>query len=383
MDMTPILIVVTLITLVLVIGLVLWLRRAPSVQSIRHPSSLPSEASKTSISHSIGVFDDHLSQLFPDPSYVYSPLSVYYALSLLFLGARGSTQQELSSVLNFPGGQLLGCLQSIFPTEGGHLSNVLLHRSTCPIEPPYLRLFTQQLHGSVVPFTAPQEAVEHTNTIVNRETHGLIPVVLQPSDVTESTMVILLNIIYFKALWVHAFTETREQSFGGTRQVPMMHQTNDFLYHEDASAQYLVMPYTTGDLAMVVALPKAHASIPPIRDLLLQPYQSREVVVSFPQFTQRFRTELTPLLRQLGVSHVFSDQADLSGLAKGIHVDQIIHEAVVKVDEVGTEAVAVTVESSLSMSMETPEIKFTADHPFRYAIVHVPNRLVIFNGVYN
>ncbi len=67
----------------------------------------------------------------------------------------------------------------------------------------------------------------------------------------------------------------------------------------------------------------------------------------------------------------------------------MIHEAVVIVDEQGTEAAATTVceVRKMCLSIEEPEpiIEFYANHPFVYYIKHTraPDNTIVFVGAYD
>ena len=114
------------------------------------------------------------------------------------------------------------------------------------------------------------------------------------------------------------------------------------------------------------------------------PTNSKEVILSLPKFEHRLRCSMKPILQKMGVHEVFTTQADLSKIANETYVTQIIHEVVVKLDENGTEAAAATAIMTNSFSVgESKGIIFNANHPFYYAIIHVPSHLNLFSGIYS
>ena len=184
------------------------------------------------------------------PSALISPVSLYESLCLLSLGAQGKTVKELIDVLQLdprcdliPQLKTLSRLLNKESNSSVKLSsnNFLLHRDSVPITSSYRTIF-KMLGGHLIPFNQPIEAVSKTNQIVDQLTHGLIPQVLNQGDVDGDLAAILLNVIYFKTLWLNKFDLklTHEEPFytlSGQRPIPMMHQTDTYQYAEDSEEQ--------------------------------------------------------------------------------------------------------------------------------------------------
>ena len=93
-----------------------------------------------------------------------------------------------------------------------------------------------------------------------------------------------------------------------------------------------------------------------------------------------------PNLKKLGVNDLFSsDSADLNLIGDELYVSEIMHEAVVIVDEQGTEAAAFTAVmlATRSAKIQQQPILFKADHPFIYYIKHNTSNLILFIGFYD
>jgi serine protease inhibitor len=213
---------------------------------------------------------------------------------------------------------------------------------------------------------------------------------------------ILVNTIYFKAQWDIPFTheKTYNNVFTGFNKIikaPFMHNTNYYQYADNKSMQYLKLSYTDLDYALIVALPRAtqpNESIKALSDLIKNvkslfnlSYKSANVNLVLPKFEHRQRYNLVDAFQQMGVIDLFSNGADLSLISKNAHlsVSKIIHEAVVKIDEEGTEAAAATAMVMTQMAAMPPKnlIDFIANHTFYYAIVHLPYQIILFNGIFN
>lgn len=60
-------------------------------------------------------------------------------------------------------------------------------------------------------------------------------------------------------------------------------------------------------------------------------------------------------------------------------VSDVVHKAVVEVNEEGTEAAAATGVVATATAFIPPQ-EFTADHPFLFFIQHKPSRSILFTG---
>ncbi|KAK6010307.1 hypothetical protein OSTOST_24667 [Ostertagia ostertagi] len=81
--------------------------------------------------------------------------------------------------------------------------------------------------------------------------------------------------------------------------------------------------------------------------------------------------KLKDALIAMGVSKMFSDEANLAGITKEppLKVSNAAHRAIIEVDEEGTTAAAATLFKVIPLSavMDEP-VKFRADHPFLFIL---------------
>jgi serpin B len=115
-----------------------------------------------------------------------------------------------------------------------------------------------------------------------------------------------------------------------------------------------------------------------------------EVHVTIPKFKIEAEYELKEQLSQLGMSQVFTREADLSGIdgKKDLEVSKVIHKAVVEVNEEGSEAAAATAIIVKPKASVFPPIipkvyEFKADHPFTFFIRDNRNGMILFVGQIN
>jgi serpin B len=153
------------------------------------------------------------------------------------------------------------------------------------------------------------------------------------------------------------------------------------------------MPYSGGDLSMLVLLPHAPSglgdlekklTLEKLKAIIGKLHPESEVDVSFPKFKLDASVNLRQALTQMGMPTVFSNSADLSGIdgAKNLFVTDVIHRAYVRVDETGTEAATATAVpiAVLGGSPLPARPTFCADHPFLFVIMDRKNGTILFIG---
>ncbi|VDM68299.1 unnamed protein product [Strongylus vulgaris] len=103
--------------------------------------------------------------------------------------------------------------------------------------------------------------------------------------------------------------------------------------------------------------------------------------MSIPKMKIETDFKLKEALIALGVSEMFSDNADLSGISSmnQLKVSDAAHKAIIEVDEEGTTAAAATAIKMVAESarMDDP-IMFIADHPFIFILTK--NKHPLFMG---
>ena len=176
---------------------------------------------------------------------------------------------------------------------------------------------------------------------------------------------------------------------GGGRSVDvqMMNRTDKFGFAQTDDWKVLEMPYAGKDLDMVVLLPLNDAAEGKLTadeySGLLGAIRQREVVVSLPKFKFEARYNLNGVLTSMGMPDAFAlPPADFSGMTgqKNLYITGVIHQAVIEVNEEGSEAAAATavVMGTKAVMERIPEFK--ADRPFIFLITHKPTGSIIFMG---
>ena len=111
--------------------------------------------------------------------------------------------------------------------------------------------------------------------------------------------------------------------------------------------------------------------------------ESTQVRLVMPKW--RFESpilSLTDSLKTLGMKSAFTDAADFSGMngKPELFIQDVLHKAVVIVDEEGTEAAAATAVTMGTTSAPMSPIEIVLDRPFLYLIRDVPTGTILFVG---
>ncbi|MET9626143.1 serpin family protein [Lentzea sp. NPDC006480] len=310
----------------------------------------------------------------PDPSEnaCWSPLSVASALSLAREAARGRTRAELDALLgDFDPADSLD-------VPGLAVANTLWASDRLVLNPGF------SLASSVrrTDFRDHVTARKLINADVEQTTRGLIPELL--AQVSPDAVAYLVNALYLKAGWETPFQRgaTKPRLFhapGGDVEVPTMTVTAELGHTRHDGWLTLGLPATSG-VEVLVLVPDWSLE-QPLDPSVFEVDDSARVALSLPEVDVRARFELTGTLQTVGVAALFSPAAQLSGLSPdALHVSEVVHEAVLRVDEKGLEGAAATAMGMTRGGRRLREepIVVTVDRPFLLAVRHARSKAIYF-----
>ena len=112
-------------------------------------------------------------------------------------------------------------------------------------------------------------------------------------------------------------------------------------------------------------------------------FRDTQVSLAMPKFEFRTSASLAPVLAQLGMETAFDARnADFSGMtgATDLFLSDVVHEAFISVDEVGTEAAAAT--GSIMQVVSMPALaELVIDRPFLFFIMEHSTGAALFLGM--
>ncbi|MHA1476223.1 MAG: serpin family protein [Promethearchaeota archaeon] len=339
----------------------------------------------------------------------YSPYSIFSALAMTYEGAKGQTAEEMKSVFHFPENDVLrpnfaaiynGINQGSKSYEL-RTGNALWGQIDFPFLEDYINRVGTYYGGKIanVDFVNETEKTRETiNSFIEEQTNDKIKDIIPLGYLDALTRLVLSNAIYFKGEWEWEFdkSDTEEKNFTITPEnvvkTPMMQMNPDnviFNYANLTDLQILELPYKGDKISMLILLPTANLSViePSLTAEKLEEYKNKMQEteldnVYLPKFEFDTKYFMKDTLISLGMPTAFSGSANFSGmtLAEQLFIDEVIHQAYIKVDEEGTEAAAATVVITKFTSMPAPKPVFNADHPFIFLIQEQETGNILFMG---
>ncbi|XP_074145812.1 corticosteroid-binding globulin [Sminthopsis crassicaudata] len=329
----------------------------------------------------------------PDRNIFISPVSISMSLAMLSLGARSTTRTQLLEGLGFN----LTETSDLEIHQGFQNLNHLFNNSDTGLEMnmanalfldsqlEFMETFMTEVkhYYSVEVFSTDfknsTRAKKQVNDFVKNKTLGKVDQLFKELD--RDTMLILINYIFFKGSWAKPFNpnDTKMQKFytsqNASVDVLMMFQSrsNKYLFDEELSCTVVQLEYS-GNATAFFILPdegKMDQVVAALRRDTLNRWshllQDRHVNLYIPKFSISEFYDLENVLRDMGMTDVFTRQANLSGITKeaSVKLSEVLHKAVLSIDEEGMEAAAGT-GLSIRVKSYRPVIKF--DRPFLFVV---------------
>jgi len=317
-----------------------------------------------------------------------SPLSIYQILSLVSNGANKETQNEILQLIqnkdlssktqiniNLNNENILKIYEN---NKNISIANAIL--SKIPISENFL-LISKRYKA----FNSILKSVEQVNKWCKEKTNGKIDKII---DNINGIELILLNAVYFNYEWKYPFEKegTYKRDFQNENKsiskVEMMskHFFN-INYYEDNKIQMIELPYKNENISMIIILPSKekfsstfdylNQEEKNIEELIKKLQLKNNIKLNLPKFEFKYEISLKDSLIKMNMQQAFNDNADFSKITKekNLKIDDIIHKTYIKVDELGTEAAAITEISMVESVMAINDIIYmNVDHFFIFMI---------------
>ncbi|NXS90549.1 IPSP inhibitor, partial [Jacana jacana] len=342
-----------------------------------------------------------------DKNVFFSPLSISTAFAMLAVGAKSTTRSQIFEGLGFDCLTeahirnihasfhkvlaVLNCADVNITLDTG---NALFTAIGYELQETFLQN-TKQFYDAEFfssDFNKLEEAKKHINKYVEEKTKGKIPELIDHLD--PSSVLVLINYIYFKAAWETSFDplDTYEDDFfvnsNASVRVNMMQRDGNYdsCYDEDLSCEVVVLPYQGTTRALLI-LPD-DGKMKQVEDALSKEtvckwdnkFETRRLNLQLPKFSISGSYNVENLFNEMGITEVFSSNADLSGISgsHNLRVSQAVHKALLEVDEVGTEAAGAT--AIVLNRLFRPSIAMKFNRPFLVLISEKATGTTLFMG---
>lgn len=339
-----------------------------------------------------------------------SPLSMQFLLSMLLDGAEGQTADEICSVLGYGAGErdavndfcrsMLKQLPEMDRQTSLEIANAIVVNKNYPLLPGYTSAVRKYFEAEVsnLDFSDVSGTVNKINKWCAKHTNGLIPKII--NEVSPDAIVYLMNALYFKSQWKDKFSksitalETFTKEDGSKGKVQMMKASRKYSCQGNDVFSAVRLPYGNEVFSMVVILPNKGKTVDDVTDYLtadtwnefVRTMVSCEVDLWMPKFETSYKIQLNNILADMGMPSAFNAMsANFKAMSNvDLYLSLVKQNAVIKVDEEGTEAAAVSF-SGMEMESVGPGdfVVFHADRPFLYLITEASTGAILFAGKYS
>ncbi|XP_025751863.2 serine protease inhibitor 2.1-like [Manacus vitellinus] len=342
-----------------------------------------------------------------DENVFFSPISISTAFAMLALGAKSTTLSQIFGGLGFDDlteariheihdsfHKVLSILNCADANITLNIGNAIFIATGYEPQESFLQNIKQFYDADFFysDFHKPEETKKQINKYIEEKTKGKIPELV--GHLEPSTVLVLTNYIYFKAAWEKSFDPLRtyEDDFfvntNASVRVNMMQYDNitNSYYDQDLSCEVIELPYQ-GTARALLILPD-DGKMKQVEDALSKEtlckwnnkLMPRRLNLQLPKFSISGSYDVKNLFEKMGITEVFSGNADLSGISgsHNLQVSQAIHKALLEVDEAGSEAAGATAVISARFLYPSVTIKF--NKPFLILIYDKLTGTTLFMG---
>ena len=341
----------------------------------------------------------------------FSPLSLNFALGMLYNGASGETRTEMAEALGMGDftdieineyyQKMSQALLKIDPKTDISIANSIWYRNILPVKQPFINTNKTYFDATVqsLDFSKSEAADVINQWCADKTKNRIREIVGKP--IGDNIMMYLINALYFKSKWNFDTkfdkANTKQADFtkadNGKIKVNLMEQTTYFPYYTDQNLQCVELPYGNQAFGMAVILGDESMSLDELIEYLddetwqniVNNMYSQKVWLKLPRFKIECDMKLNDPVKNVGMQRIFyellADFANISDVP--LFVSEIQQKTFVEVNEEGTEAAAVTAISGAATSFRPdPDVPvpFFANRPFLYLIKERSTGVILFIG---
>lgn len=386
-----------------VFSLFLWRCTDDNVGPATNPVEISSQIADRTTDFAFSFFDKIQAAQPSSENVFVSPLSVHMALGMLLNGAEGETASQIKEALKAKGisqadlndtyQALLKGLPKADPKVELGLANSVWYRNTFKVQDNFLNVLRQSFNAKVegLNFSSPT-AKDQINAWASNQTNGRIKKVID--QIQEQDVLFLLNALYFKGDWKYQFNpeKTSDAPFylanGQTKTVKMMRIKEKFKATVKNNYAAVQLPYANGQYNLTLLIPSQKTGVNEvIKGMTASTWQDlqnsmneAQVNVGLPRFTLDYEIKLNDVLKAMGMTRAFTDDAQLDKINPNepLYVSFVKQNTYLGIDEKGTEAAAVTTVG-VGVTSVGPD-PYICDRPFVLLISEKTSNTILFMG---
>ncbi|XP_063926480.1 serine protease inhibitor 3/4-like isoform X2 [Zophobas morio] len=293
------------------------------------------------------------------------PATVESVLAATQSGAKGATAEEIRTGIFLPNttADTEAAIKDLLSTINASITNAMFVEPSYTITDEYKTTVTDTYQTSLEnqTYIDPAAAMTNLNQWAANHSDNQFVTGFINSDFAKTTKTVLINNFLMDKAWANPFSTDQtisgtfyyynEDKSSYTQTVSMMTQgpiLYNYLESEELDAKFLELPFDDGSTTFTIVVPNAKDGLIELEQqidkvLATTDFGQEYVQVSLPK--ESYKVEHTPLvtpLQALGVQSIWSNSADLSGLAGvpgELRVDRVLQSSYINVNEAGAEAI--------------------------------------------
>ncbi|EOZ93192.1 Serine protease inhibitor (serpin family) [Indibacter alkaliphilus LW1] len=347
-----------------------------------------------------------------EPNQFFSPYSIHQALSMTMNGNENPVLQEYIKTLRYDNlsvdeanrgsRDLRQFLTQVDPKVDLTIANAIWYKEGYQVKAPFKSIANDFYDAEIAPLPMHDpNSVKVINDWVEKKTRGMIRDILDM--IPPNAVMYLVNAIHYKADWKYQFDskKTKKEPFYPSPNSPIQVDMMDldkaatFRVYGENGYRYLEIPYSTGQYNMAILYNESGDLNQAAAALTFDNYkkwkeesQEANFILKMPKFKMGYKIDnLADDLSAMGLvtpfgfhednfTELFDNPTDL------LKISRVIHDALIEVDEKGSEAAAATVVEIVELSSSgssTPRV-LTLDKPFIFMIQEKHSGAILFMG---
>ena len=343
-------------------------------------------------------------------TYVFSPYSFCGALGMINNGATGQTREEIETVLGIHDMDSFNTSYQLFSNQ--NLGNGSTFQTASSIwkdealekltgEDDFSKMCKEYYNADIFNVDFSEDCEEIRRDIqkwVAEKTGNFIPD--YKSQIEREHRMSVLNTVYMKGTWKYPFdaASTYEDVFYGIQgdeNVSFMKMNGKSLpYYEANGCVAVELPYEDSSLVMRFIMAEDGSTYETWNSMSseeqiaflnkLGDSEPRRIkTLSIPKLDYNQKTDnLMEMFQKMGICSLFLPDAGLDNIGEDLYVTTITQQVRLQVDEMGTEAAAVTeiLMKDNCVMIEEDGVDFVADKPFLLVLQEKESGTILFMG---
>jgi serpin B len=330
----------------------------------------------------------------PGENVMISPYSIHGAVGMALLGAAGETESELMRITGRKGwtpdsvyayhGRVEKLLKTRSKTMTFTSANAVFLNSRYSLKNEFETDVKRHYQAEVKRISySSDDAAAAINNWVKDKTRGLIPSIVDKIQPEQTAHII--NALHFKGAWSDPFEKSAthaDEFFSGagtTAVADFMRKRDGFQAARVNGAEVVTIPFDDRNWQMTVIMPAGKKGLDWLKkrtaselDAMIKEVRWEDLDLFIPRIKLESSFAMSSELKKLNYATMFSPKADFPDIVEGqgFVVSEILHKTILKMEETGAEAAAVT-----AISMETTAVAREPD--YRIVRVNKPYLLLL------